>query len=120
MSWNCGYQRAYCSSPKFCMSMESHGGIILTGKSCPNVTSTTNITWTDPGTNLDLHGERPATNRLSHGMALLLEYSACRIAREPWWTNKSFFPVNIIPPCFYDLMAWGMNNSFVFVCSSEK
>jgi hypothetical protein len=41
------------------------------GKSCPNVTlSTTNPTWNDPGSNPGLCGERPATNRLSHGTAL--------------------------------------------------
>jgi hypothetical protein len=40
------------------------------GKSCPSATlSTTNPTWTDPGPNPGLRGERPATNRLSHGMA---------------------------------------------------
>jgi hypothetical protein len=60
------------------MSMESHGEMILTGekrrirrKSYPSATlSITNPTWTDPGVNPDLHGERPATNRLSHGTAL--------------------------------------------------
>jgi hypothetical protein len=31
--------------------------------------STTNPTWTDPGSNPGLRGERPATNRLSHGTA---------------------------------------------------
>jgi hypothetical protein len=31
--------------------------------------STTNLTWTDPGANAIFHGERPATNRLSHGTA---------------------------------------------------
>jgi hypothetical protein len=40
------------------------------GKTCPSATlSTTNPTWTDPGLNLGLRGERPATNRLSHGTA---------------------------------------------------
>jgi hypothetical protein len=40
------------------------------GKTCPSVTlSTTNPTWTDPGSNPGLRGERPATNRLSHGTA---------------------------------------------------
>jgi hypothetical protein len=35
-------------------------------KTCPSATlSTRNPTWTDPG----LSGERPATNRLSHGTA---------------------------------------------------
>jgi hypothetical protein len=31
--------------------------------------STTNPTWTGPGSNLGLRGERLATNRLSHGTA---------------------------------------------------
>jgi hypothetical protein len=30
---------------------------------------TTNPTWTYPGSNPGLRGERPATNRLSHGTA---------------------------------------------------
>jgi hypothetical protein len=50
------------------------GGMILTAKNrrtraktCPSDTlSTINATWTDPG----LRGERPATDRLSHGTAL--------------------------------------------------
>jgi hypothetical protein len=48
------------------------------GKTCPSATlSTTVPTWTDPGSNLDLCGERPATNRLSHGTAstfILIEW----------------------------------------------
>jgi hypothetical protein len=59
------------------MSMESHGGIILTGetekkqeKTCPSATlSAINPTWTDPGANLGLRGKRPAINRLSYGTA---------------------------------------------------
>jgi hypothetical protein len=39
------------------------------GKTSSATLSTTDPTWTDPG----LRGERPATNRLSHGTAL----SAC-------------------------------------------
>jgi hypothetical protein len=36
------------------------------GKTCPSATlSATNPTWTDPGSNPGLRGERPATNRLS-------------------------------------------------------
>jgi hypothetical protein len=39
-------------------------------KTCPSATlSTKNTTWIDPGANPGLRGERPATNRLSHGMA---------------------------------------------------
>jgi hypothetical protein len=51
------------------MSLESEGGMILTGynwrtrwKTCPRTTfSTTNPTRTDPDTNLALRSERPAT-----------------------------------------------------------
>jgi hypothetical protein len=32
MSLNCGHQRAYCSSPRWYVNMESNGGMILTGK----------------------------------------------------------------------------------------
>jgi hypothetical protein len=32
--------------------------------------STTNIMWPEPGANPSLNGERPATNRLSHGVVL--------------------------------------------------
>jgi hypothetical protein len=39
-------------------------------KTCPTATlSTINPTWTDPGMNLGLHGERPETNHLSHDTA---------------------------------------------------
>jgi hypothetical protein len=58
----------------------SSGGMILTGenrrtrrKTCPSVTlSTTNLTWAALGANMGLRREKPATNRLSHGPALLL------------------------------------------------
>jgi hypothetical protein len=41
------------------------------GKTCPSATlSTTNPTWSDPGSNPCLRGGRPAANRLSHGAAL--------------------------------------------------
>jgi hypothetical protein len=44
------------------------------GKTCPSATlSTTNPTWTDPGSNL--RGGRPVTNRMSHGTALLFGHS---------------------------------------------
>jgi hypothetical protein len=40
-------------------------------KPCPSATlSTTNITWTSLGSNPDPDIERPANNRLNHGMAL--------------------------------------------------
>jgi hypothetical protein len=41
------------------------------GENLPSATlSTTNPPWIDPGANPGLRGERPATNRLSHGTAL--------------------------------------------------
>jgi hypothetical protein len=40
------------------------------GKTCPSATlSTTNPTWTDPGSSPGLRGGRPVANRLSHGTA---------------------------------------------------
>jgi hypothetical protein len=77
MSLNCGHQQARCSSPRY-MSMESHGGMILTGENrktwretCPSSTlSTINPTWTDPGVNPGLGGERSGTNGLNHGTAM--------------------------------------------------
>jgi hypothetical protein len=40
-------------------------------KTCPSATvSTTNPKWNDPGSNPGIRGDRPATNRLSHGTAL--------------------------------------------------
>jgi hypothetical protein len=40
------------------------------GENLPSATlSTTSPTWIDPGSNPGLRGERPATNRLSHGTA---------------------------------------------------
>jgi hypothetical protein len=60
----------------------STGGMKLTGENrstwgntCPsNILSTTNPTWTDPGSIPGLRGERPATNRLSHGTARVKGY----------------------------------------------
>jgi hypothetical protein len=41
-------------------------------KTCHSATlSTINPTWIDPGANPGLRGERPATNNLSHGTALI-------------------------------------------------
>jgi hypothetical protein len=42
----------------------------FSGENCRSATlSTTNPTWTEPGLNPGLRGERPATNRVSHGTA---------------------------------------------------
>jgi hypothetical protein len=54
------------------------------GKTCPNGTlSTTNPTWTDPGWNPGLRGERPATNRLSHGTAFFLKLTKSILQNIP-------------------------------------
>jgi hypothetical protein len=46
------------------------------GKTCPSATlSTTNPTWTDPGSNPGIRSERPTTDRLSHGT--VIQKTAC-------------------------------------------
>jgi hypothetical protein len=52
------------------------GEIEVLGENLPSATlSTTNPTWIDPGANPGLRGERPATNRLSHGTAYFARYN---------------------------------------------
>jgi hypothetical protein len=51
---------------------------------------------------------------------LLLDDFASKIARELWWMNQEFYPVNIIhcgPPHSY--ITWGMNNRSVSGRGSE-
>jgi hypothetical protein len=51
------------------------------GKTCPSATlSTTNPTWTDPGSNPGLCGGRPATNRLSHDTAISSSFSSVSLS----------------------------------------
>jgi hypothetical protein len=46
-------------------------------KTYPSATlSTTNPTWPDPGSNPGRRGEKPATNRLSYGAAILFMFSS--------------------------------------------
>jgi hypothetical protein len=46
-------------------------------KTCPSATlSIKNPTWTDPESNPGLRGERPATNRLSHGTATSIKLTS--------------------------------------------
>jgi hypothetical protein len=81
MCVNC-IHRVYCSSPTWCMSMVSCGGMILTGengrtrrKVCPSVTLyTTKPTWNEPGTNPGLRFERPATNCVNHGTTFRIDW----------------------------------------------
>jgi hypothetical protein len=67
---------SHCSSRGSYLSMESRGGMILQRKTektqtetCPISTLSTYLAWPDRGINPGLHGVRPATNCLSHGMA---------------------------------------------------
>jgi len=72
---NCGHHWTYWSSPRwYSMSMESHGGIILTGenqrsRSAP--LSTINPTWTDMGQASAMRGRRLIT----HAMARPLRHA---------------------------------------------
>jgi hypothetical protein len=51
------------------------------GKTCPSATlSTTNPTWTDPGSNPDLRGGRPATNRHARSGTLQLLFFRSEVA----------------------------------------
>jgi hypothetical protein len=67
----------YYTFPRLYEFGERRWNDILTGKyhriqrkTCPSAAlPTTNPTWIDPGMNPVLHGERPATNRLSHSTA---------------------------------------------------
>jgi hypothetical protein len=59
------------------------------GENLPSATlSTTNLSWIDPGANPGLRGERPATNRLSHGTAILriiIDKYLARKRRKIYW-----------------------------------
>jgi hypothetical protein len=67
MSLNCGHQRACCLSPRWYISVDSHGGMILTGKveelgEKPVPLCPTHATSLDPA-------KKPVTKRPSHGTA---------------------------------------------------
>jgi hypothetical protein len=71
-------------------------------KTCPSATlSTTNPTWTDPGSNPGFRSERPATNRLSHGTAHTAGYSlTTSYFVVPDYLNEFIDEVNIINKLF--------------------
>jgi hypothetical protein len=79
-------------------------------KTCSSATlSTTNPTWTDPGSNPILRSERPATNRLSHGTAFsvmlrrvdlcLSPYHFATITNYPFLNPNSCTRCSSISPC---------------------
>jgi hypothetical protein len=84
------------------MSLESDGGMILTGenrrtrrKTCPStILSTTKPTWIDPGTNPCLRGERPATNDLRNGTAQDVPYRDSNpVSQRPRPTSQTARPL---------------------------
>jgi hypothetical protein len=96
-------------------------------KTCPSATlSTTNPTMTDPG----LRGERPATNRLSHGTALRFYYFSqnyivrhvCYIsgARHCTRQKTSLQQSSSTGTCQYKSSnVWGLRFIFTKACSSS-
>ena len=70
-------------------------------KTCPSVTLFfTNPKWTDPGSNPGLGGERPATNRLSHGMAQAISKSVRQEIPVPLLDPSTHYRVFKIPILF--------------------
>jgi hypothetical protein len=64
------------------------------GKTCPSATlSTTNPTWTDPGSNPGLRGGRLATNRLSHGTAQGPVWTGAENSSPPGFDPRTVQPV---------------------------
>jgi hypothetical protein len=100
MSLNCSHHRAYCSSPSWYITMDRHGGKILTGenrrtwrKICTSATLfTTNPTWTNPAANTDLRGERPSTTTFPR-QSLAQEFSfPLKVGWMPTYISVYAFP----------------------------
>jgi len=74
MSLNCNHQRSDTWPQRAMAACYWQGKTEELGvKPLPSATlSTANPTWTDPGLNSDLHGEKPPTYFLSHGTANLM------------------------------------------------
>jgi hypothetical protein len=85
MYLSCSHQRAYGSFFRCYISTESHRGMSLTGETqrirketCHSTTlSTAHLAWNEPGTKLGFRVERPTTNHLSFGRALLSVLQFC-------------------------------------------
>jgi hypothetical protein len=76
-----GYWMGYCTCPSWLWwwriwwNEDGQGKPKYSEKTCPSATlSTTNSTWLGPGSNPGRRGGKPATNRLSYGVALLPEF----------------------------------------------
>jgi hypothetical protein len=88
-------------------------------KTCPSATlSTTNPTWIDPGANSSLRGERPATNRLSHGTAAWLKYFTYHLLLVPVLTPN--YKQHILSPAKVKKMlfiSWTLSDVFIWIYS---
>jgi hypothetical protein len=93
------------------MSLESDGGMILTGENrrtrretCPSATlPTTNPTWNDLGANPGLRGERPATN--DHGTAESMDLLIFSRYRQTRRLNLAYSDVSAGKPASPDFIA---------------
>jgi hypothetical protein len=79
---------AYYAFPRWYEFGERRCNDIDRGKTCPSATlSTTNPTWIEPGSNLGLRGDRPATNAMARPGRVLhceaLESENCKIRTDP-------------------------------------
>jgi hypothetical protein len=109
MSLNCGHERAYCSSPDIWVwrvTVEWYWQEIQGEETCPSSSlSTTNPTWSHPGANPGLRGERPATNRLARSSWLLQ-----RTLLTPLWLafqNSCFHPYFSVTTNRLEDRVWG-------------
>jgi hypothetical protein len=72
-------------------------------KTCPGTTlSTTNPTWLYPGLNPGRRSGKPATNRLTYGVAIFwIYYESWRSGKLSWtFINKSYIPKTKSNTCF--------------------
>jgi hypothetical protein len=70
------------------------------GKTCPSATlSTTNPTWTDPGSKPGLRGGRPAANPLSHGTATTRQVGTAVFTPREGWRLALLSNVYCLPGC---------------------
>jgi hypothetical protein len=68
-------------------------------ETCHSATSSIiNLTWASPRTNSGLRGEKPATNRLSHGTDLTrpTDSQSVRVVSRPAWGSRPDLSLNCI------------------------
>jgi hypothetical protein len=93
---------AYYAFPRWYEFEKQRWNDILTGedrisrrKTCPSATlSATNPTWIDPSANPGLRGERPETKGLSHGTALISNFT---LAVLNWSLSKYYITFLTLP-----------------------